>query len=113
VQDAHPCTVSASYGAILAQRGLADGQVVPRPSGEGRLAQQCRLGEEDVTVGGLQVEPVRSAAADGRSADRSASLQLSLLFFKAGLRAAACGGRPRPAGATPQAYSTGRSLRNP
>jgi hypothetical protein len=37
-------------------------------------------------------------AADSQSADRSGSLQLPLLFLKAGLRAAACGGRPRPAG---------------
>ena len=35
-------------------------------------------------------------AADGQSADRSGSLQLPLLFLKAGLRAAASG-RPRPA----------------
>jgi hypothetical protein len=39
-------------------------------------------------------------AADGQSADRPGSLQLPLLFLKAGQRAA--GGRPRPATTTPE-----------
>jgi len=34
-------------------------------------------------------------AADGQSVDGSGSLQLPLLLLKAGLRAAACGGRAR------------------
>jgi hypothetical protein len=37
-------------------------------------------------------------AADGQSADGSDSLQLPLLSSRPALRAAACGGRPRPAG---------------
>jgi hypothetical protein len=39
----------------------------------------------------------RSGAMDGQSADGSGWLQLPLLFSRPALRAAACGGRPRPA----------------
>jgi hypothetical protein len=38
----------------------------------------------------------RKQRRNGQSVDRSGSLQLPLRFLKAGLRAAACGGRPRP-----------------
>jgi hypothetical protein len=44
--------------------------------------------------------PALGQAADGQSADRSDSLRLPLRFFKASLRTAACGGRPRPAPAS-------------
>jgi hypothetical protein len=80
-----------------ADRLLAEGRKVPE------VAKQLEIYEATYHRWphgqALRTEPVdsRSGATDGQSADRSGSLQLPLLFSRPALRAAAFGGRPRPA----------------
>jgi hypothetical protein len=88
-------TITCPYGWSAAERW-------PDIRPEHQIAADAQHGQRHQHGYACRTQPARTAvvpeAADGQSADRSDSLQLPLLFLKAGLRAAASGGRPRPAG---------------
>ena len=96
MQAAHPCTASARYGAGLPAAPAGRSPCRPTPwwlcSPGANVPSHSRPGAPG------RARPVGShpGAADGQATNGSGSLQSPLLFSRPALRAAACGGRPRP-----------------
>jgi hypothetical protein len=122
VQAAHSCTASARYDAALAAARLVDKLVAvagsaTAPEGGRELAQLLACADvraapraRTMRMGRPRQIPSGRETMDGQSADGSGSLQLPLLFLKAGpadgrLRRPSSAGNPhlpQPGAPSPQ-----------